>query len=273
MNSTIIKLLKLVAWLLFLAFVIHSCSSKHPQLHDIPKKYFPKIYYLKFGDNWYKYYTGAEVPPPDQFTRYPINLIDYVKGEKLPNVINRPYEKSNLELPSQRAIKAYYTSLTSNYVPWVTVAKLRLTPPEGYNSYPKKSYCTSISNWSPHASGFEVGYAVREVHNRKNQKDYCLRSINPMFFDQHIYVRGYYRVVNGHQQFSIQSLVSAPNFKTGEYVSSKYPYILAEGNSGWPGKNKYFKSIQDVRSQVMFIEALTKATYVGPELPKKLRSN
>ena len=271
-SSTTVKLFKLVAWLLIFVLAINSCSSKNPKLRDIPDKDFPKIYYLKFGDNWYKFHTGAELPPPNGFKKYPISLIDYVKGEKLPNVINRPRGGTSMLLPRRRAIDAYYKNLSSQYEPWWTKAKLRLTPPEKFNSYPNLSYCTSISNWSPHVSGFEVGFAIREVHNRDDQRDYCLRSITPMFFDQHVYVRGYYRIENGHQQFSIQSLVSAPNPKTGEYVSSKYPYIFAQGNYGWAkaGKNTYFKSIRDVRSQVRFIEALAKATYVGPELPKRL---
>jgi len=215
----------------------------------IPKEHIPEFHYRKFDGGWYK-----------RFRRYPLLDVPYVKGQKLPVIVEKEIEGDSLDLPYSSFIRKNYTHLLEKRgleFEKFHRTELRKTPE-------LSDYCRHTFKWRPVSQYFEGARYDRDG------KPECLRSRVPLFFDQYVYVT-----------FREWDIYTAPNPQNGEYSQSKYPYINVRMLAYIPNQpyNKddrggliYDQTYHDLKSnqnfqKIKFIEDLVKEIYVGPNLP------
>lgn len=240
-----------------------SAKARKKKRNLIPRDAYPIFYYQKLGSNWFKLYTGAD--KRTGYLDYPIMRVEYVKGEKLPIVIE-PSSKSKWNHVFSRSYDDYQKQIKKDH----RVESYRYYKGGITTLNPKPFYCDRFNHWKAYDAHFEAS---------TERASGCLRSRDPLFFDQHIYVKlgspGVY-------------FKTAPDPKTGKYVDTVYPYL------DWKLEvrlleSEHFKAVldknikrrsrefanahsQDLRRKIKFLEALVESIYIGPDLPADVRA-
>jgi len=232
---------------------------------EIPRDAYPNYFYDKFGDNWYKFRTGAG-DEAEHLPRYPIMRIEYVKGEKLPIVLD---EKTRV--PDYFSLRAWTPNhnLYKDMLDKHRVKRFRFHKSSLFLS-PRKFTFLDRPNikWQAISDDFEVfGW------ENSRKKPEHLRSRKPLFFDQHVYV-----------SFGTWDIRTAPNPLTKKYVDSDYPYVDVTLEVAFLDKHLSTLGLEEgseeylaaysryVKAKVKFLEALVADIYVGPELPDDVKA-
>ena len=231
---------------------------------EIPRDAYPNYFYDKFGDNWYKFRTGAG-DEAEHLPRYPIMRIEYVKGEKLPVVLDEKTRKSDyFGIRAGKPNRKLYKDMLEKH----RVKSFRFYKSSLLLS-PKEFTLLDRPNikWQAISDDFEVfGW---EDYGKKPE---FLRSRKPLFFDQPVYV-----------SFGTWDIRTAPNPSTKKYVDSDYPYVDVTLEVAFlderlsilgleKGSEEYLAAYSRyVKAKVKFLEALVADIYVGPELPDDVK--
>ena len=231
---------------------------------EIPRDAYPNYFYDKFGDNWYKFRTGAG-DEAEHLPRYPIMRIEYVKGEKLPVVLDEKTRKSDLFTMRMFPSKLYiYKDIAEKHsVKHFTFHKdILLLSPKKFALLEKPNV-----RWRPISEDFEA-YLWEKSGNRSR----ILRSRRPLYFDQHVYVH-----------FDTWAIQTAPDPLTNEHIDSAYPFIDVRLLVAFrderlstlgleKGSAEYLAAYSRVvKAKVKLLEALVADIYVGPELPDDVK--
>lgn len=243
---------KLIGYLLLVLVI--SCAPNDPINTEESNKEIPHYIYQKLGANWYKLPTGSLHPnaghmvvgdpgrPRDQWLR---DQVIYHEHERFRFV----------EGPLHLALRYYFPNIDNslavdgNYMMYLGWMELSTKPKDvTHTCVPaNESY-----GWGEYSQDFQVltdGYK-------------CLRSVKPVFFDQHIYLQG-------TPQWSAGQMVGfSPRWAStfSPRGESEYPFLSSEfglGKGSMP-ENQYLLKVSDV------FQSIVEAIYIGPELPENV---
>ena len=241
-------------------FVWASCTPDKPKYVKVPKSEIPHYKYQKLGDNWYKLPTGTLFPKqsiPGLSQRDPTRPREVGLREE---VTQHRFEELRFQGAILSPIEHYYPDVYAKLKakPFaINVLTLHLKVSQGAT----KRLCEG-TNWVPYDEGVEILAGGG-----------CVRSIRPVYFDQHIYLRGTYTPSEAYTPSSYGA-----NWKPTGRVSprwaetfspggdSLYPYIYAEYSIPYLGQDRTAHLLKSAEH----FETIVKSIYVGPRLPNEI---
>lgn len=252
----------IIVFFVIFGFFLHMCHRpSEPETKDIPREEIPHFVYQKLGKNWFKLPTGslnreaigmAQKPPNNS------NSNEWLKDLVTPYTFKRfLFLRPQINSSAKYYFPELYDSLNErkHRIDFISLHWLALEPEINHLCVP-----TSGQRWVEFTRDYEV------LTSRKESYD-CVRSKDPVYFDQHVYMRGLFRKQDDWIEVGHIRRISSHSRK-GE---SKFPYFSAEIFLSGNPRDRNVSVVNDrLNSPARHIHSIVEHTFLGPELPEEI---